>query len=457
MRLLRVLGALVVTVTLLTDTPPAAAAGETHLELEGPTSAERNGPVTLAGRLTAADGTGLPGQEVRLDRQTPTGWQQVSVAITSVDGSASWTLDFQATTTYRATFAGTVELDAVESGPVTVVGVPRRTRITVTGTFWLLDETSRRFTVRWSTLDGRPVPNAAVAIQRRTASGWRHVMSVRLDSSGTGTFGYGPRSDTRIRAVGATAAWWAGAASPTYAVDNRPPGRPVSYPAAAPRPRVLPPQRHAVGAGANPEIRRIPRKVWRSMTGRSWHRGCPVGRASLRLVRINYWDFDGYRRRGELVVRAGIARRAAAALRGMYRGRYPIRAMYRVDRFGWSRNLRGANDYASMAHDNTSAFNCRGVVGNPRVRSPHASGRAIDVNTWENPYASRAGIVPNRWWYSRSHPRIAWRSGRHPVVRIWRRHGFRWTYGVRDSQHWDGRTTPRPIGSFVADRPRPAR
>ena len=41
------------------------------------------------------------------------------------------------------------------------------------------------------------------------------------------------------------------------------------------------------------------------MVGRSWHAGCPVGRDGLRLLRVNYVDFSGYRRRGELVVAAG--------------------------------------------------------------------------------------------------------------------------------------------------------
>ena len=78
----------------------------------------------------------------------------------------------------------------------------------------------------------------------------------------------------------------------------------------------------------------------------------------------------------------------------MYDGRYPIRRMYRVDRFGWSKKLHGANDYASMRADNTSAFNCRSVVNKPGVLSPHARGRAVDMNTWENPYRSATGLVP---------------------------------------------------------------
>jgi len=187
------------------------------------------------------------------------------------------------------------------------------------------------------------------------------------------------------------------------------------------------------------------------MVGRSWHRGCPVGRSALRVVRVNYWGFDGFRHRGEIVVHHGVARRVAAAFASMYRGHFPIRAMYRVDRFGWSRRSHGANDFASMRHDNTSAFNCRWVTGNPGRMSPHSYGRAVDVNPFENPYWSRIGPLPNRWWTRHSHPRIAWRSRSHPVVRIWLRHGFRWTYGKVDSQHVDGRQAAVTAGAFVAE------
>ena len=104
----------------------------------------------------------------------------------------------------------------------------------------------------------------------------------------------------------------------------------------------------------------------------------------------------------------------------MYNGRYPIRRMYRVDRFGWSKKLHGANDYASMRADNTSAFNCRSVVNKPSVLSPHARGRAVDINTWENPYRSATGLVPNTLVGLAQPPEYAWRSSSHPVVQIWR-------------------------------------
>ena len=173
------------------------------------------------------------------------------------------------------------------------------------------------------------------------------------------------------------------------------------------------------------------------MTGRTWHQGCPVGRSSLRYLQINYWDYRGYRRRGELVAHASAIGKMAGALAEMYRKKLPIRAMYRVDRFGWSSRVHGGDDYRSMAAGNTSAFNCRDVVGRPGVRSPHAYGRSLDLNTWENPYRSRQGTVPNTWWMGHSHPRVAWRSRSHAVVQLMARHGLRWTYGNGDTQHFD--------------------
>ncbi len=247
-----------------------------------------------------------------------------------------------------------------------------------------------------------------------------------------------PRVDTRWRATSVQQAWVQGDRSNVHLVDNIPPGDPVKLPKGAPKPRInLPPQPYAVGAGANPVVSGIPNRVWNQMTGRTWHRGCPVGRSGLRYLRINYWDYAGYRRRGELVASADAVNQMAGALAEMYRKKLPIRAMYREDRFGWSRKLQGANDYRSMAAGNTSAFNCRGVVGNPGTRSPHSYGRSLDLNTWENPYRSAQGTVPNSWWMGHSHARVAWRSRSHPVVRLMAAHGLRWTYGNGDTQHFD--------------------
>jgi hypothetical protein len=121
------------------------------------------------------------------------------------------------------------------------------------------------------------------------------------------------------------------------------------------------------------------------MTGASWHRGCPVGLDDLRLLALTYWGFDGEVHLGRLVVNRDAARPMLAAMRSLYRLRFPLRRMRLVDAYG-------ADDHRSMEADNTSAFNCRFVSGTSSW-SQHAYGRAIDVNPIENPYADSDGYV----------------------------------------------------------------
>jgi len=401
---------------------------------------------TVTVTLTSG-GAPLPGASVRLTRRAGDGWRTVGQLLTGADGRATGTVTLwkqPADNLVRASYAG----DAVHAGATASRTAPLRKRVgvvTLSVPRKVVDERSARLTVHWHTARGVPV-SGAVGIERRYAGGvWRHVRDVRTNANGTGSFLVRPRVDTWWRAR-AVASWVASDLSPQHKLDNVPPGKPVRLPRKAPRPRRhLPPQPPAVGAGAHPVITRIPTWVWKQMVGVSWHRGCPVGRAGLRLLRINYWDYAGYRRRGQLVAAAGAIRQMAGALSEMYRRRFPIRSMYRVDRFGWSARSRGGNDYASMAAGNSYAFNCRDVTGRPGVLSPHAYGRSLDLNTWENPYRSAQGIVPDRWWQFHSHPRVAWRSARHPVVRIMARHGLRWTYGLGDTQHFDAAVRGRVI------------
>lgn len=294
--------------------------------------------------------------------------------------------------------------------------------------------------IRWVAASGLPV-SGPVVVRERDRGRWRRVADLITGADGLASVGVAPRRIVARYRVETTAV--PGVEATTSGVRRvrlLPLGDPVRLPRSAPRPRIaLPAQPMAVGSGAHPVVTAIPGGVWSEMTGRSWHAGCPVGRSGLRLLRINYWDYDGFRRRGELIAARGAIGQMAAALAEMYDARLPIRSMYRVDRFGWSPRLHGADDYASMAAGNTSAFNCRTVVNLPGVRSPHSSGRSLDLNTWENPYRSATGLVPNRWWQSRSDPRVAWRSRGHSVVQIMARHGLRWTYGLGDTQHFDAR------------------
>jgi hypothetical protein len=193
------------------------------------------------------------------------------------------------------------------------------------------------------------------------------------------------------------------------------------------------------GAAAAPafrgQIERIDARTRARMSGVSWHRGCPVGFADLRLLKLRHWGFDGRLHRGRLVVHRNYARPILGAMRTLYRLRFPIRQMRLVDAYD-------ANDRRSMVADNTSAFNCRFVAGNPGVWSEHAYGRAIDVNPIENPYVTDSGYVSPPAGAPFAH-RSRHRKGmihRHgPVVRAFAAAGWEWAGNwswPRDYQHF---------------------
>ena len=229
------------------------------------------------------------------------------------------------------------------------------------------------------------------------------------------------------------------------------PAKPTAVTSLAPVPRAgaeptvrFPRNEPAVGAGANASVTPVPDAVWERMVGVSWTAGCPVGRSQLRYLRVNFWGFDGKRSRGAIVVNASIADEAAAAFTRLYSLQFRIRQMRPMDST-WGRNPKGpgANDYAAMAADNTSAFNCRYVGGAEasKVYSKHAYGTAIDVNDFENPYVSDNGTVyPDRYFLSRRGPAPGvFSSSGSAAVRAFTSQGLRWggLWNHPDYQHFD--------------------
>lgn len=456
-RLLLVLSTLALVVASPTVGADAARAVPTELSLDSRPAYAGN-ETTLQITLVTGAGEPVPDAQVTLERRTGGTWAPVGTLTTDADGHAVQPLRLErsaADNVVRASYAGDAEHGSA-TRQAQLALKRRGSTVVVRGPSEVEDGRSVPVKVRWTTGSGEPVQGPVTLLRALGRGPWKKVRTVHTDAGGRAEIRTTPRQDSRWRARAVRRAWVEGDHSAVHRIDNVPPGVPVKLPKAAPRPRrSLPAQPHAVGDGANVKVTRIPHRVWRQMTGISWHRGCPVGRAGLRLVRVNYWDYRGYARRGELVASSSAARAMGAALAEMFQRRLPIRSMYRVDRFGWGKRSRGGDDYASMAAGNTSAFNCRDVTGRRGVRSPHSFGMSLDLNTWENPYRSAQGTVPNTWWQGHSHPRVAWRSRSHPVVRLMARHGFRWTYGLGDTQHFDyvgsrARATvePRPCDRY---------
>lgn len=123
------------------------------------------------------------------------------------------------------------------------------------------------------------------------------------------------------------------------------------------------------------------------MTPTSWRPGCPVPLSALRYLRVPHVGFDGAEHTGELVVHRDAVGFTIALFRLLWEERFPVERMQLVDDYGGS-------DDASVAANNTSAFNCRPAVGGSGSWSEHAFGLAIDINPVQNPYVSGATVIP---------------------------------------------------------------
>ena len=130
----------------------------------------------------------------------------------------------------------------------------------------------------------------------------------------------------------------------------------------------------------------IPASLRAQMERSTWRPGCPVGPDRLRLVQVVHLDLDGVHRWGQVVVHTDVADDVGHALLALHDRRFPIARMEPIEHFG-------GDDDASMAANNTSAFNCRRVTGGRRF-SEHADGTAIDINPVHNPYVRGSTVLP---------------------------------------------------------------
>lgn len=194
-----------------------------------------------------------------------------------------------------------------------------------------------------------------------------------------------------------------------------------------------PPVKLAVHAEAL--ITAVPASEWALIvsTG-AWHPGCPATQQTLRRVEVNFHGFDGAVHRGVLVVNADVAGDIARIFTALFDRGYPIHRMVPIEAYH-------GDDNASMAADNTSAYNCRRASqanASPSA-SPHANGRAVDVNPWENPWVDdRCGCFQPDAYYGthRAGPAVIVKGGL--VWTVFTAAGWIWQDNATiDYQHFD--------------------
>ena len=108
----------------------------------------------------------------------------------------------------------------------------------------------------------------------------------------------------------------------------------------------------------------------------------------LCLLPVRYKSFDGQLHQGQLVVHKSLREDLAAIFAALRVSCFPVAKVIPIVHYGWL-------DEASMADNNTSAFNYRLVAGTTRL-SCHATGQAIDINPYQNPviYGDGGSLPP---------------------------------------------------------------
>lgn len=201
---------------------------------------------------------------------------------------------------------------------------------------------------------------------------------------------------------------------------------------------------------AEARIEPVSVEQWQQMVAANmWRPECPVRRRELRRVEVNHIDFAGRVQRGVLVVNRDVAHSVARIFTRLFQAGFPIRRMRPVETYN-------GNNNTSLAADNTAAYNCRrpSQINAPAPESPHANGRAIDINPRENPWMD---LRCDCWSPSGAdHRRLPGKGKvlKHGLVwRVFTREGWVWQdIDVADYMHFD---TGYPSGPYKGPNARP--
>lgn len=162
----------------------------------------------------------------------------------------------------------------------------------------------------------------------------------------------------------------------------------------------------------------------------SWKPGCPVAARDLAWVRLAFWGFDGERHTGELLVHRTVADDIAQVFGVLYRKRFPQEQVGIVRAYD--------PDAPSTGDGNgTGSFVCRPTTG-ATYFSQHAYGLAIDLNSFQNPYAKGPVVLPElaSAYLDRRRVRAGMVTADGPVVRAFARIGWEWGGAWRHSKDY---------------------
>jgi peptidoglycan L-alanyl-D-glutamate endopeptidase CwlK len=164
---------------------------------------------------------------------------------------------------------------------------------------------------------------------------------------------------------------------------------------------------------------------------------CPKEiRRQQKIVKLKYYSFDGKVHQGQLVIDKDLVKDIKKVFELALEIKFPIQTVIPVSHPDFRKNGRWDDDL-SMIANNTSGFNYREKTGGGSL-SNHAYGRAIDINTVQNPYVKGKLILPPNGSYQP--PAAGTLTADHPITKKFIELGWDWGGSwtrLQDYQHFE--------------------
>ena len=164
---------------------------------------------------------------------------------------------------------------------------------------------------------------------------------------------------------------------------------------------------------------------------------CPESiRKRQKLIELKYYSFDGRVHQGQMVLDKDLVKDIKKVFDLALKEKFPIKSVIPVSDMRFRKNGRWDDDL-SMAAGNSSSFNYREITGGGRL-SNHAYGRAVDLNTFQNPYIKGKISLPPGAKYDPTAPGTF--TADDPIVKTFISLGWAWGGNWKsptDYQHFE--------------------
>jgi hypothetical protein len=163
-----------------------------------------------------------------------------------------------------------------------------------------------------------------------------------------------------------------------------------------------------------------------------------VVKDKLRLVTVSYYGFDDKIHQGKILVHKEVVNDIIEIFNFILETRFPVEKVVPICEYKWS-------DEESMKDNNTCSFNYRFISGT-RIHSMHASGLAIDINPFQNPYIKNHIILPEGASYDTTKRGTLTENSK--LVKEFKKRG--WTWGgdwksLKDYQHFEKKIKTKSV------------